>query len=467
LSPDLPAGRELEFVRRLARAVGQAGGRALVVGGTPRDLWAGRTPRDLDVEVHGLSEGRLRGLLSSLGDVERIGRAFPVLIVRGWGSEFSLARQASAATQGASDFERAARHRDLTINAIAIDPLTGEWLDPLGGRADIESRRLRAADPEHFGADPLRGLRVARLAACLDMTPDEELLAACRGLDLAGLPGERMLGEIDRMLLEAEKPSLGLEVLRSAGQLPVLPQLEALIGVEQDPRWHPEGDVWIHTAMVVDVAAHLCDGGGDDRSLMYAALCHDLGKPLVSEGGDGRVRAFGHERAGSEPTRALLERLRAPSRLVTRVCALVEHHLAPFQLPSGGASPRAYRRLARRLGGAGVSLELLERVGRADQLGRTTEDALAGRAPDCDAFKAKIAELELARVEPRDAVLGRHLTRRGHEPGPGMGRILELCRDVQDETGWSDPDRILERVLAARNQRHVTASDVPRAEDPD
>ena len=509
----------------IARAVRDAGGRAVVVGGWVRDHLLGRRSKDVDIEVFGLDADRLESLLAGFGTVHAVGRAFGVFRVGGIDVDFSLPRRDSKRGPGhrgfdvapdpSLDFAEAARRRDLTVNSIGIDPLTGEVLDPHGGRRDLERRVLRATDPAHFPEDPLRGLRAAQLAARLEMEPDEELVALCRKLDLSELSGERVFDEFRKLLLRAKKPSIGLRVLDDTGQLRFFPEIDALRGVPQDPEWHPEGDVWVHTLMVLDAAASLRsagtgsteqdpdpstrapvvagspdagasgedgttpsakdavhshedgqhgedgvtpptedgtrsgeDGGGEDLTLMLGALCHDLGKPATTERVGGRIRSYGHDVAGVAPTRALLGRLRASGALVDRVAALVEHHLAPALFVRNGATAKGYRRLARKLERAGVSIELLVRVARADHLGRTTADALAGRFDAGDAFLAAARAHSVEHAAPRDAVLGRHLVERGMKPGSGFAPILERCREIQDETGWTDPERILDRALA-------------------
>ena len=132
---------------------------------------------------------------------------------------------------------------------------------------------------------------------------------------------------------------------------------------------------------------------------------------------------------------------------------MVRHHLAPANLVAGRATDRAYRRLARRLEGAGVDARLLYRVARADHLGRTTEEARRGEFPEGDRFLRRMEALEVASRAAPDAVLGRHLIARGLRPGPSFGRILERCREVQDETGWQDPERILDAALRALSDR--------------
>ena len=452
----------LEFeppIGEVAAAVRDVGGRAVVVGGWVRDHLLGIRSKDVDVEVFGLDVARLESLLAGFGKVHAVGRAFGVFRVGDVDVDFSLPRRDSKRGPGhrgfdvapdpSLDFAEAARRRDLTVNSIGIDPLTAEVLDPHGGRGDLERRVLRATDPARFPEDPLRGLRVAQLAARLEMAPDGELIALCRGLDLDELSGERVFEEFRKLLLRAAKPSLGFKVLEDTGLLRFFPELDALRGVPQDPEWHPEGDVWVHTLMVLDVAASLRgDEAGEDLALMFGALCHDLGKPATTDRIGGRIRSRGHDAAGIAPTRALLGRMRAPGALVDRVAALVEHHLAPALFIGNGAAAKGYRRLARKLERAGASLELLVRVARADHLGRTTADALAGRFDAGDAFLAAARTHSVEHAAPRDVVLGRHLIARGLQPGPGFAPILERCRDVQDGTGWTDPDRILDRALA-------------------
>ena len=487
---DLRSGLDPRTIE-IAKAVRDAGGRAVVVGGFVRDRLLGVRTKDVDIEVFGLGVERFEALLSTFGKVHAVGRAFGVFRAAGIDADFSLPRRDSKRGPGhrgfdvapdpSLDFAEAAHRRDLTVNSIGFDPLTNEVLDPHGGRRDLKRRVLRATDPARFSEDPLRGLRVAQLAARLEMPPDEELVALCRTLDLDELSGERVFDEFRKLLLRAARPSTGFKVLADTGLLRFFPELDALRGVPQDPEWHPEGDVWVHTLMVLDAAASLRGGAGtrevdpdrmvpmvppataalsaqsdttekacEDLPLMLGALCHDLGKPATTQRVDGRIRSHRHDVGGVAPTRALLGRMRAPGALVDKVAALVEHHLAPALFIRNGATAKGYRRLARKLERAGVSIELLVRVARADHLGRTTDDAVAGRFDAGDAFLAAARACHVERAAPRDAVLGRHLIEHGMQPGPGFAPILDRCREIQDETGWTDPERILDRALAKR-----------------
>ncbi len=442
----------------IARAVRSTGGRALLVGGYVRDRFLGLDAKDIDIEVFGLDLDALQSLLGAFGRVLAVGGSFGVLRLAHVDADFSLPRRDSKVAPGhrgfavASDphldYESAARRRDLTINAMSLDPLSGELIDPFGGRRDLERGVLRATDARTFPEDPLRALRVAQFIARFEMSADPALVELCRGAPLDEVSGERVFEELRKLFLEGRRPSAGLRFLETSGLLRFFPELEALLGVPQDPEWHPEGDVWTHTLMVVDEAALLRDGGDDDLALMLGALCHDLGKPFTTRtDAQGRVRSPDHSERGVEPTRVFLERLRAPKGLVRRVSALVEHHLAPALFVRNGAAAKGYRRLARRLDDSGVSLALLVRVAQADHLGRTGE---VRNAPPGEEFLDRARRFLVAEGPPRDVVMGRHLVARGLEPGPAFAALLERCREIQDEEEWQDADRIIDAVLAER-----------------
>lgn len=447
-------------VLALASAIRKAGGRALLVGGWVRDCLLRIDSKDYDLEVFGLPLEHLEAVLARFGEVIAIGRSFGVLRIKGMDLDIAIPRKDSKIGQGHRGFvvdldpdlgfDEAARRRDLTINSIGYDPLTGEILDPHRGRADLEAGRLRATDPGHFTEDSLRGLRVAQFLARFGMSPDRELVGLCSGLDLSDLPGERIQEEFRKLLLKADRPSSGFEFLRKTGLLRFFPELAALIDVPQDPVWHPEGTVWEHTLMVLDEAAKLRTGEPDeDWVLMLGALCHDLGKPATTvTSDDGKVRSPGHEPAGVPVAESFLGGIRVSAGRTAQVAGLVRHHLAPMTLVKDGATAKGYRRLARRLAAAGLDARALHRLATADHFGRTTEEALAREFPEGDEFLRRMEDLAIAEEATADVVLGRHLIARGLQPGREFGAILEACRELQDETGWEDPDRILDQVLA-------------------
>jgi tRNA nucleotidyltransferase (CCA-adding enzyme) len=459
--PDEIAAWIGEELFALCSEIARAGGRAWLVGGAVRDRLLGQTSDELDFEVRGLTLDALRDALATHGEVVEVGRSFGVLRLRHVDVDFALPRRDSQEGRGHRGIHAeidpdldpmvAARRRDLTVNSMSLDPLTGELLDPLGGLEDLKNERLRACDPTTFGEDPLRALRVMQLCARIEMDPDDELVAICAGQDLDELSAERIYEEFRKLLMLSTRPSRGLEFLRHSGLVKYFPELDAMIGVDQDPKWHPEGDVWVHTLMVVDEAALLRDGGDDDLALMFGALCHDFGKPETTVAGtDGRVRSPAHDVAGERLVLEFLTRVRAPGELVGRVRTLTREHLAPAVFDEQNSGDRAWRRLARRMARSGTSMELLARLARADHLGRTTEEASRREFGAGDRFLERARSLEIDHDVPPDVVQGRHLLALGKKPGREIGVILDHCRAVQDETGWTDPERILDRVLKQR-----------------
>ncbi|HET8646399.1 MAG TPA: HD domain-containing protein, partial [Vicinamibacteria bacterium] len=375
-------------LERLLERLRAAGGRPYLVGGAVRDALLALPVKDFDVEVFGLPADALREVLAGHGKVDAVGEAFTVFKVSGLPGvdgavDVSLPRRDSkvgpghrgiaAAGDPHLDVAEAARRRDFTVNALLYDPSTREMVDPHGGRADLEARRLRAVDARTFGDDPLRALRAVQLAARFELEVDPATAHLCASMPLRELPAERIWGEVEKLLLRARRPSRGLHLLREWGMLEVVaPELAPLAATPQDPQWHPEGDVWTHTLLAVDQAAPLLEGLDTPRALtvMLATLCHDLGKPPTTRFEDGRIRSRGHEDAGLPPTARLLDRWRVHTLggydVRGQVLALVGNHLKPGQLYDDRerVSDGAIRRLARK-----CEPDLLYRVARADCLG--------------------------------------------------------------------------------------------------
>ena len=429
--------------RAIAEAVRDAGGRALIVGGWVRDQLLRRPSKDIDLEVFGIPQDRLPALLESVGRIEPVGQAFPVYKViteDGFDIDVALPRRESKQGRGHKGFAvegdpsmsllEAARRRDFTVNAISWDPLTESYEDPVGGREDLERRLLRAVDTTRFGDDSLRVLRTLQFAGRFEFTLDEATASLCRAIPLDDLPAERIWGEIEKLLLQARRPSIGFALGLELGVIDRLfPELKALVGCPQEPEWHPEGDVWTHTLMVVDEARAL--NGDLDRprliTVMLGAVAHDLGKPSTTEVIDGRIRSLDHEQAGVAPATSLLDRLNVhtidgfPVR--DQVLGLVAHHLKPGMFfKAGNVSDGAFRRLA-----AKVDMELLARVARADCRGRTG-------AFDCSAmdwFIERARALGVQERPPDPILLGRHVLALGVAPGPRVGEILAAVYERQ------------------------------------
>lgn len=430
---------ELDTALTIARAVRDAGGRALIVGGWVRDKLLGRDAKDIDIEVYGLSADRLKDVLAAFGSVNTVGESFTVYKVADL--DVSLPRRESKVGRGHRGFEvtgdphlsieDAARRRDFTINAIAWDPLTDEYLDPYDGRADLERRVLRAVDVRTFGDDSLRVLRAVQFAARFDYTLDPATFDLCRAIPLDDLPCERIWGEVEKLLRQARRPSIGLALARDLGIVERLwPELHALIDCPQDPEWHPEGDVWIHTLMVVDGARQRIDDlpMPKQNAVMLGALLHDVGKPSTTAFEDGRIRSRGHEAAGVAPATQVLDRLNVRTMegfdVRREVLGITAYHLAPgsWHKAPQAVGDGAFRRLA-----AKVDLELLARVAAADCAGR-------GGHHDCSAmdwFLERARALGVQHAPPAPLLMGRHLLDLGVRPGPGMGEILKNVYERQ------------------------------------
>jgi tRNA nucleotidyltransferase (CCA-adding enzyme) len=428
-----------DLARAIAVSVEAGGGRALVVGGWVRDALLGHLSKDLDLEVFGLPAADLRRLLEGFGRVDTVGEAFTVYKIGD--IDVALPRRESKAGRGHKGFvvtgdpnlsyEDAARRRDFTVNAISLDPLTGELIDPFDGRGDLAARRLRVVDPRTFGDDSLRVLRALQLAARFGLEVEEATRALCRSIPLDDLPAERVWGEVEKLLLLAPRPSVGFALARDLGVVDRLwPELVALMGCEQEPEWHPEGDVWVHTLMVIDEARQRIAGleRGPALAMMLGAVCHDLGKPATTAVIEGRIRSPGHEEAGVAPAAALLDRLNVHTfdgfDVRHAVLGLVAHHLKPsaFRKSPTPVGDGAFRRLA-----AKVDLELLARFARADCHGRSgTFDCSA-----MDWFLERARALGVEHRPPEPLLMGRHLLELGIRPGPAMGSLLKRVYEQQ------------------------------------
>lgn len=454
-----------ERVIQLSETIRGRGGRAMLVGGCVRDELMGFEPTDWDLEVYGVESNELRALLDRFGDVQAVGEAFAVYRV-GRDLDVSLPRRERKTGHGhrgfviegdpGMSFEEACSRRDFTINAILKDPLTDEVVDPFSGRADIEKKLLRHVSNLTFADDSLRVLRAAQFAARLEFDIAPETIAICKGIDVTDLPKERVWGELEKLALRAMRPSIGLRWFYELGVVEQLfPELAALVGVPQEPDWHPEGNVDVHTLMVVDEARKLIDDLPYERqvAVMLGALCHDLGKPPTTEFVDGRIRSRGHDEAGVEPTIAFLDRLGIYTLLGFdvrgQVIQLVRYHLKPgeFYKSEQKGNPvgdGAFRRLARK-----VEPDLLYRVAKADSLGRYPDGDRSKMIFGSEAqewFIEKVRELQIEKKAPDPILMGRHLIEIGLKPGPHFKQILDAVYEMQLDGTVVDLDQSVARA---------------------
>src|SRR5436190_3856105 len=415
----------------VASAVQGAGGRALLVGGCVRDQLMGHEPKDWDLEVYDLDPDKLRSVLEKFGSVNVVGEAFTVYKLDRH-IDVSVPRRERKSGRGHRGFviegdpsmtiEEATRRRDFTINAILFDPIRCDLIDPFDGQEDITRKLLRAVSPETFPEDSLRVLRAAQFSARFEFDIDCETVALCRQIDLSDLPAERIWGEMEKLLLRAPRPSLGLRRFHELGVVERLfPEIASLIDVPQDPEWHPEGDVFVHTQLVIDRARELIDDLPYPKqvTVMLAALAHDFGKPPTTEFLEGRWRSRGHEEGGVAPTESFLDRLNIHTLdgydVRAQVIALVREHLKPgeFYKKRDEVSDGAFRRLSRK-----CEIDLLYRVAKADSLGRNADWVLREKWYDAAAqewFILRARDLDVEQQPPAPILLGRHLLEMGLE----------------------------------------------------
>ncbi len=450
-APALP-----EVIRETCHALSLAGGRPYLVGGCVRDLLLGGHPKDWDIEIYGLELDAAEAALAPFGRAQRVGKAFGVIKLKRECHELDIALPRTEAKTGpghrgfvvASDPdlspERASARRDFTINTIMLDPESGDILDFHDGQADLAARRLRHVSPA-FAEDPLRVLRGMQFAARFDLTMDHETASLCRTLlpEAGTLAAARIWGEW-RKWLHAPFPSRGLTVLEASGWLALYPELVALKGCPQHPRWHPEGDVWTHTGHVVDQAARVAARHRwQDRQreqLLLAALCHDLGKPdcTVTSVENG-IRSSGHPAAGVPLTACFLARIHAPAHLAAYVLPLVAEHLSHMH---GQPTPRAVRRLAVRLEPADIVL--WEALVEADASGRPPMPA----SRPALAWLSMAEDLEASRERPKPLLTGHMLIDFGLEPGKAMGTLLHQAYEAQLDGVFDTPDGAMAWVHA-------------------
>lgn len=464
-------GREMfERVCKIAESVKAAGGRALLVGGSVRDEVLGMQSKDFDLEVYGVQPDDLEKLVHKFGKVDSVGKAFGILKITDGNMDIdvSIPRRDSKVHEGHKGFQvdtdpsmsirEAGMRRDFTFNALSKDPLTGEIFDPFNGVEDLRTRTLRVTDPELFKDDPLRVMRGAQFIGRFGLKSDDASMRLFQEMvpSLRELPKERMGEEWNKLLLKSERPSLALQSLMDMGVIEALyPELNAMSGTPQEFEWHPEGDVWVHTLMVVDAAKDVCRheklGKVESQVVMMSALCHDLGKPSTTEFKDGRVRSQGHEPAGAEPTSIFLKKIGVPKELEQKVVPLVKEHLWPGTmyrkfLKGEEISPGAFRRLAKRIWPATIAE--LTYVAESDNQGRGPFEDPKHKdqflLPDpYEAGKWVREEARRLGVEkemPKPILLGRDLIKLGFKPGATFWEPINLSERLRDEKNMTHED---------------------------
>lgn len=426
--------KDLSMSVKIAEKTAEKGGCCYYVGGFVRDRILGKENKDIDIEVHGITPQELAGILDNLGNRIEMGASFGIFGLRGYDLDIAMPRKAAALrSEEQKEFSRladpfigtyeAARRRDLTMNALMQNILTGEILDHFGGVEDIRKGVIRHVDEETFAEDPLRVLRTAQFAARFGFAVAEETLALCRKIDDSGVSRERIEEEVMKGLLKSTKPSVFFEILREMQQLSFwFPEVESLIGVEQNPRHHAEGDVWNHTMLVLDAAAELKEKVIYPEGFMLAALTHDLGKAVCTENIDGEWHAYQHETKGLPVVKTFLNRITNEVKLTRYVLNMTEHHMKPNVLARAGASTKSFNRMF------DESLEPLDLIylAEADERGRRTQ------YDTCVCTEMLLEHLKVfEEMMARPYVTGKDLIQAGLKPDKNFSEILRFAHKLR------------------------------------
>jgi poly(A) polymerase len=453
------------FSTTIVQTLRQRGYQAFLVGGCVRDLLLGREPKDYDVATNATPEQ----VMTIFPETYAVGAQFGVVLVpmaeplaeRDVASNVST-QNSDRVDLGASTHAHAVevatfrsdvgysdgRHpdevrfsqdpredvarRDFTINGMLLDPVRGEVLDFVGGRKDLEAKIVRAiGDPERrFAEDKLRMLRAVRFAARFEYAIEPGTFAAVQKLagEISAVSRERVRDELTRMLTEGHACRAFLLLDESGLLREVLPEISAMKGVQQPPQFHPEGDVFVHTLLLLDNLPDPCP-----PALAWGALLHDVGKPPTFRVAPDRIRFDGHVEVGVKMAEEICKRLRFSGDDVEQVLALVDHHMRFGQATRMNES----------------TLKKFLRMPRFDQhLALHRADSLAshGKLSTYEFVKEKLAAIPPEKMRPVPLVSGDDLIAAGHVPGPKFREILEAVEDAQLEGRLGSKESALEFV---------------------
>ena len=438
------------------------GATPIIVGGSVRDFFLNIPVKDYDIEIFGIdSLDIIQKSLEKFGCVKLVGKSFGVLTLRvnEYDFDFALPRiekkignthqDFEVITNSNLSFEEAAIRRDFTINAIGYDFFKQEFLDPFDGIKDLKNKIIKHINDTTFIEDSLRVYRAVQFASRFDFEIAENTKELCKQIvlndELTYLPKERVYEEFKKLFLKSEKPSIGFELLRELGLLKYFQELEVLIGCIQEPEYHPEGDVWIHTMMSLDELARILKEENIEDEyrrlyLFYGILCHDFGKPFCTKEINGKITSFKHESLGIEPTISFLSKLTNEKKFIEIVCSLVKNHLTPFQLYLAESSLKAIKRLSLK-----VNIEDLCFVCLADCLGRTIKDK--EKCPKATSWLlTKAKELDIHNEPIKQLVLGKDLIELGFKPSSKFKEILAFAFDLQIDENMNK-EEIIEKII--------------------
>lgn len=437
--------RLLFAAERICELLAKRGGRPYFVGGCVRDALLNMPVADFDIEVFGLTFGDIQLVLEPefRFTVQRCrlrnGTSFGVIKISNFSIDISVPREETRIGPKHTDFyvqelgecgvAEAASRRDFTINAIYFDVSNNRVHDPHGGVRDLQSKILRNVG-EKFGEDPLRVLRGMQFAARFAMVASDSVIEIANTLTPNELSPERIFCEWRKFMLLGTKPSMGLRFLKDCKWTRFFPEIDALIYCQQDPYRHPEGSVFEHTCLTLDLYAEDKTGvHGDDLAVGFAMLCHDFGKPQTTTVDDRGVHHHGHDAAGIPLARKFLENMRTPKQLVCDVETLVKYHMVVRDIFKKDSDREA------------AVLRLANDVGRLDRLVRVCRYDGNGRSGCWGPGQYEVQEalwleetaqkLGVLKNKPTPIILGRDLLTLGLRSSPRFKEILKRCFEAQ------------------------------------
>jgi len=439
--------KDILMAQRIAVAVREKGGSVYYVGGYVRDALLHRENKDVDIEVHGIVPAQLEAVLDSLGQRLEMGESFGIYGLKGYTLDISMPRKMEASGQGRHLEDQvdpfigtrsAAMRRDFTMNAMMQNVLTGEIVDHFDGRADLSVGIIRHVNEKTFAEDPLRVFRAAQFAARFGFKFAQETVELCSKMNISRIARERIEGEVKKALLKSPKPSVFFDTLRRMNQLSCwFPELEALIGVEQNPRYHAEGDVYTHTMMVLDEAAAYRDRVSNPFAFMLAAVTHDFGKAVCTEVIDGVIHAYKHEIKGLPLAKAFLERITSEQKVIDYGLNLTEYHMKPVVQARAGSAVKSMNKMF----DSAIDPEALLCIALADDRGRRSHHGFADYE-GCLYDHLKVYREYMS----RPYVMGRDLIAAGLKPGTAFSELLAYAHKLR--LAGVPKDNALKQTLA-------------------
>ena len=436
-------------LEKIVRDIESIGGRSYLVGGAVIDIIQERKLKEWDIEVYKLSIHQLEDLLKNYGSPNLVGKSFGIIKLRADGNDydFNIPRKESRIGINHKNFkvefpdmtpEEAAYRRDLTINSMFFDLINKILLDPYHGLEDLKQGILRHTS-DKFTEDPLRVLRIMQLLPRKGRRVADETIELCKKMidEHNYLPKERIFEEWNKLLMKANNPSLGLQFLEDCSWIKHYPELDALRFVEQNPDWHPEGNVFDHTKLVLDNAAILRNMLPEEwqLSFMYGLLLHDVGKAVTTS---EELTSYGHNKAGVPLAEGFMKRITDDAKLSQRVFDIVRYHMHPGLLYNSNAKESAWKRLHNK-----IPLNIIGYVSKADAAGRQKRSLKDSYPPSNKTF-------ELFEIYGQDKIpmllMGRDLLKLGYEPGRIIGEILKQAYELQIEEDIQDKETLIKEL---------------------